>query len=359
MAVKKVSFNNKQSPFYDSVKQKVEAYFLNNNIAETGNFTLYLKSIILLPIALFCYIMLVFFLPSSVLVSILLCLLLGVTIACIGFNIMHDGAHGSYSKHKWLNNFSAHTLSVIGGSAFMWRIKHNVIHHSYTNIHDMDDDLNNRPFFRITSGDPKYKMHRFQHYYWIVLYMLSYTSWVFAQDFVKYFTGKIGTIKIRKMNTLDKFKFWITKFIYLITFIGISIYTNGILNTVVGYLITALTCGFVISLVFQLAHVVGVADFPQTTSETNKIEQEWAIHQVNTTVNFATKNKFVSWFIGGLNFQVEHHLFPKVSHVHYPQISKIVKETCEQFHVPYLEHPTVFSAIQAHVLYLKDMGKAV
>lgn len=353
----KVSFNNKKSPFFDALKEKVETYFKDKNLKETGNIKLHYKTFLLIPAAIALYIVLVFFTPS-VWVSILLCALLGSALASIGFNVMHDGAHGSYSQYKWINRMMSHSLSAMGGSAFMWKIKHNQIHHSYTNIHGMDDDLDNRPFFRITPEDPKYKMHRYQHYYWVLLYMLSYASWVFVQDFIKYFTGRIGEIKIRKMTFLDHIKFWGSKIFYIGAFIVLPMFTVGVVSTIVGYLIVAFFCGFIISVVFQLAHVVEHADFPQPSETTNKIEQEWAIHQVTTTVNFATRNKWISWFVGGLNYQVEHHLFPRISHIHYPQISKLVRETCKQFNIAYLEYPTMLSAIRSHVTHLKIMGRA-
>ena len=353
----KISFNNKQSPFFDSLKEKVEIYFKENKINQTGNFKLFTKSFVLLPLAISLYTILVFFNPGIIL-SILFCIILGFTISSIGFNIMHDGAHGSYSKHKWINRFSAHSLSAVGGSPFMWRIKHNIIHHSFTNIDGVDDDLNNRPFFRMTVQDPKYKMHKYQHYYWVFLYMLSYPSWVFMQDFNKYFTGKIASYKIHKMSLTDHIKFWVSKVFYIATFIVLPMFFVGVLPTIIGYIILAFSCGLGISVVFQLAHIVGKAEFPNPDENTNKIDEEWAIHQVKTTVNFATKSKLVSWLVGGLNFQVEHHLFPKVSHVHYPEINKIVKETCAQFKVPYQEYPTMLSALRAHVLHLKQMGVA-
>jgi len=353
----KITFNNKQSPFFDSLKEKVEVYFKENEIRQTGNFKLFFKSFVLVPLAIFFYITLVFFNPGIAL-SILLCILFGFTISSIGFNIMHDGAHGSYSKYKWINHITAHSLSFVGGSPFMWKIKHNIIHHSFTNIDGVDDDLNNRPFFRMTMQDPKHKLHKYQHYYWVVLYMLSYPSWVFMQDFKKYFTGKIADYKIRKMDLNDHIKFWASKIFYVAAFIVLPMFFVGIINTIIGYAILAFSCGLGISVVFQLAHIVGKAEFPNPDIDTNKIEEEWAVHQMKTTVNFATKSKLVSWLVGGLNFQVEHHLFPRISHVHYPQINKIVKETCEQFKVPYHEYPTMLSAIKAHVLHLKQMGVA-
>jgi linoleoyl-CoA desaturase len=138
----------------------------------------------------------------------------------------------------------------------------------------------------------------------------------------------------------------------------LPIYMVGFVPWMVGFLIASMVTGFVISIVFQLAHTVEHTDFPMPEADTNKIENEWAIHQIQTTANFATRNKVISWLVGGLNFQIEHHLFPKVSHIHYPAISKIIKQTCEDFNIRYMEYPKMTQAIASHASYLRRMGRA-
>jgi linoleoyl-CoA desaturase len=91
--------------------------------------------------------------------------------------------------------------------------------------------------------------------------------------------------------------------------------------------------------------------------QTGKVEDEWAVHQLKTTANFATKSKFVSWFTGGLNFQIEHHLFPHISHIHYPAISEIVKDVCKEYNIHYIEYPKVRLAVASHVAHLREMGR--
>ena len=172
-----------------------------------------------------------------------------------------------------------------------------------------------------------------------------------------YFSGKIGENKYKEMSLLDHFVFWFTKVTYAVVFLVIPILVLGWAKALTGYFIISFVTGFVISVVFQLAHIVENAEFHNPTEKTFKIENEWAVHQVLTTADFATKSKIVSWFTGGLNFQVEHHLFPRISHIHYPQISKLVKETCKQFNVRYMEFPTLLSAIQSHVMHLKYVGQ--
>jgi linoleoyl-CoA desaturase len=183
-------------------------------------------------------------------------------------------------------------------------------------------------------------------------------AWILIQDFEKYFTKKMGPKDTpRKMATQEHVIFWSTKLFYVTVYLAIPMIMVGVIPTIIGFLIAGFVCGYVISVVFQLAHVVEGTTFPEPHPETNKMEEEWAVHQVHTTANFATKSKVVSWFVGGLNFQVEHHLFPRISHIHYPQINEIVKETCREFNVRYIEHPTVYKAFISHLKHIKNLGE--
>ncbi len=354
--MQRVSFNNKNSVFFNSLKDKVDDYFKSNNIKETGNFKLYLKTIILTVSAFSLYTILVFFTPN-VWVSLILCALFGLNLAAIGFNTMHDGAHGSFSTKTWVNELMGYSLNAMGGSVYLWKYKHNINHHSFTNIEGMDDDIDIKPWIRVHEDQKKHWYHRFQHIYWFVLYGITYLLWVFVQDFKKYFTGKVGDLPFRKMDTKEHFIFWITKVVYVGVFMILPIFMVGLIDTIIGYSVIAFVCGFVIAIVFQLAHIVEDATFVAPSSENHKVDIEWAVHQIKTTANFATKSKIVSWFTGGLNFQVEHHLFPRISHIHYPKISELVRETCEQFGVKYLEFPSVLSAVRSHVIHLKHVGR--
>ncbi len=354
--MQRVSFNNKNSVFFNSLKEKVDTYFKSNNIKETGNYKLYLKTILLSISLVSLYTILVFFTPTTW-ISILLCCLMGLNLAGIGFNVMHDGAHGSFSTKTWVNELMGYSLNVMGGSVYLWKYKHNVNHHSFTNIEGMDDDIDIKPFIRVHSDQKKYWFHRFQHIYSLVLYGITYLLWIFYQDFKKYFTGKIGETPFRSMDLKEHFIFWISKLLYIAAFIVLPIFMVGLVDTIIGYLVISFVCGFVIAVVFQLAHIVEDATFETPNSKNYKVETEWAVHQVQTTANFATKSKVVSWFTGGLNYQVEHHLFPRISHIHYPKINQLVRETCEQFNIQYLEFPSVLSAVRSHVVHLKRVGR--
>jgi linoleoyl-CoA desaturase len=349
-------FSNIPHSLHAELKTKISEYFLEVGRSTTGNYQLFIKAVILMVSFILVYIHLVFF-PPMVLFQVLESAALGCLAAAIGFNVMHDGAHGSFSKYKWVNHLAAFSLNILGGNTFMWNLKHNVIHHAYTNIDGVDDDIDIQPWLRMSSTQRKYKMHKYQHLYFWMLYSLLYIFWVFVLDYQKYFKGRIGSMPVKKMKLSDHFIFWGFKCVNLFLFVGLPIYMVGLESWVISFLIFALVAGFVLSLVFQLAHTVEHTAFPVANVGTGKMEDEWAIHQLKTTANFATKSKLVTWLVGGLNFQIEHHLFPKISHVHYPAIGNIIKKICEEHGIPYIEFKNVRFAIASHVAFLKQMGR--
>ncbi len=349
-------FANIPHSFYGELKTRIGDYFEQKGSATTGNFALFLKAVILLLAYAAVYIHLVFFTPPTI-IAVFECAVFGCIIAAIGFNVMHDGAHGSFSNHKWLNHIAAFTLNMLGGNSFMWNMKHNIIHHAYTNVDGVDDDIDIQPWMRMSSTQKKYKMHKYQHYYFILLYSMLYILWIFVLDYVKYFKSKIGNMPLKKMSLSDHLIFWGFKLFHAFLFVGLPIYMVGFAHWIIGFLIFTVVAGIVLSLVFQLAHTVEHTSFPVADIETGKMEDEWAVHQIKTTANFATNNKLVSWLVGGLNFQIEHHLFPKISHIHYPAISKIIKQACQEYGIVYIEYPRVRYAVASHVAFLKQMGR--
>ncbi|HWC52111.1 MAG TPA: acyl-CoA desaturase [Chitinophagaceae bacterium] len=349
-------FTNVPHSFHTELKKRVRDYFEEVGKSTTGNYSLFIKAIILMTAFIFVYVHLIFFTPS-VFWAISECILLGGIVAAIGFNVMHDGAHGSFSKYKWVNNIAAFSLNILGGNSFMWNVKHNVIHHSYTNVDGIDDDIDVQPWMRMSATQKRYRFHKYQHLYFWLLYSLFYLFWIFVLDFQKYFKRKIGSIPLKKMKWKDHFVFWGFKAFHYFLFIGVPIHELGFAHWLVGFLIFTSVAGLVLSLVFQLAHTVEHTSFPVVNIIDGKMEDEWAIHQLKTTANFATKNKLVSWLVGGLNFQIEHHLFPKISHIHYPAISRIIKNACQEYGLIYIEYKRVHHAVTSHVSFLKQMGK--
>ena len=350
-------FSASPSNFHADLKKRINTYFDQLGKSTTGNFSLYLKAAILAVGFIGLYIHLVFFTPPAFL-AIAECVLLGGVISAIGFNVMHDGGHGSFSKNKFVNRMAAFSLNILGGNSFIWNTKHNIIHHSYTNVDGVDDDIDIQPFLRMSSNQKRLKMHKYQHVYFWGLYAMLYILWIFLLDYNKYFRSRVGEVPLKKMSLMDHINFWFFKLLHAFIFIALPIYMTGVVAWAVGFLVTATVTGLLISIVFQLAHTVEQTSFPLANIDTNKIENEWAIHQINTTANFATHNRLVSWLVGGLNFQIEHHLFPKISHVHYPALSKIIRQVCEEHGIKYIEYPRVHLAIASHVTFLKQLGRA-
>jgi linoleoyl-CoA desaturase len=350
-------FINNNSSFHQELKRRVNGYFEQMRKPSTGNTGLYFKAILFCTAYLGLVVHLIFFTPPNWL-AIVECILLGGFTAAVGFNVMHDGSHGSFSKSKVANKLAAISLNFLGASSIMWSQKHNIIHHTYTNIDGIDDDIEARPFLRLCETQKRYKMHKFQHYYFWFLYTLLHIVWIFKTDYEKYFKRKIGNVPLQKLSFKDHVGFWAAKILYAFALVVLPIYMLGFGKWIIGFLITSMTTGFIISIVFQLAHTVEHTHFPMPVPETNKIENEWAIHQIKTTANFATKNRLISWLVGGLNFQIEHHLFPKISHIHYPAISKIIKQTCADFGLVYVEYPRMRHAVASHVAYLRKLGRS-
>ncbi|HKP32689.1 MAG TPA: acyl-CoA desaturase [Chitinophagaceae bacterium] len=355
MAIPKFSSGG-QGTFHADLKKRIQDYFTKSGKSTTGNFSLFFKGGLLFTLLVLIYIHLVFFTPVAWL-AITESALLGLVISAIGFNVMHDGAHGSFSKYKWVNKIAAYTLNLLGGNAFMWNMKHNIIHHSYTNIEGVDDDIEIQPWLRMSPAQKKYKMHKYQHRYFWFLYSLLYIFWVFLLDYTKYFRGRIGPTPLKKMSVTDHITFWSFKVLHYFIFIALPVIMLGWIPWLIGFLTCTLLAGFVLSIVFQLAHTVEDTEFPHAVEPTNRMPDEWAVHQIKTTANFATRNKVISWLVGGLNFQIEHHLFPKISHVHYPAISKILRQVCREYNITYVEYPYMLQAVASHVTYLKKMGR--
>lgn len=356
-----VIFRPSQKAFFNTLRNRVNQYFADHKISHEGNAVLYTKTIIITTLLVSNYTWLVFFTPEQAWLSILLCISLGILFALVGFNMMHDGSHGSYSNNKVLNTIMAYTLNVLGGNALIWHQKHNLNHHTYTNIEHLDDDIDLKPFLRQHAGQKKKWFHRYQHVYAFLLYAATFFFWVYLRDFIKYFSGKIAdNTPIRKWTVGEHLIFWFSKLVHITIFILIPASQVGLGKTLIGYVIMASLLGFILSSVFQLAHIFQNSFFPEVPEKDKPmdVETEWAIHQIRTTADFAAGSKVLTWMLGGLNFQMEHHLFPKISHVHYPVIHQIVLATCKEYNVQVIAHPTLISAMRSHTQYLRALGNA-
>jgi len=343
--------------FFRTLNSRVNSYFKDNNIQKTGNWKLHLKAVILFTIFLTPY-FLILTLQMPFWVMLLLSVVIGIGMAGIGMNVMHDGNHGSYSNKSWVNKFMGGTIYILAGNVYNWQVQHNVLHHTYTNIHGHDEDLDAGRIIRFTQEAEWHRFHKFQHYYSVFLYGLLTFNWALTTDFKQmrsYLKRKLSYGEAKSPKIL-----WttliITKMIYVSIWIVLPI-VIGITwwKVLLGFFVMHYTAGLILSIVFQLAHVVDETTNPVPNDE-GEIENTWAIHQLYTTANFAPKNAIVNWFTGGLNHQIEHHIFPNISHVHYSKIAEIVKETARECNLPYHEFKTMRGAVIAHFKHLRDLG---
>lgn len=334
-------------------------YFKENNISKNYNSKMVIKTVVLLAAYLLPFAAFLIFQPSLG-ISLALWAFMGFALAGIGMSIMHDANHGSYSKNSKVNYWLGHTLNLLGGSVPNWKLQHNVLHHTYTNIVDMDDDIDDKIFFRFSPhNEPKW-YHKFQFIYAFLFYGITTLYWVFIKDFVQYSRYlKEGVNKNNKKENVSlMLKMIISKVVYLLSVLVFPIFVLGIpaSTVILSFLMMHFVAGVVLTVIFQLAHTVEDTTHP-LPNESGTVENAWAIHQMNTTVNFAHHNKFLTWYIGGLNYQVEHHLFPSICHIHYPEIAPIVKATAEQYGIPYLENRTFWDALSSHVNTLIRFGR--
>ncbi len=349
-----VKFDNSNSLFSKSLKSRINTYFVQNNKEKTGSSKIAWKAVVLFSSLVFLYVLLVFFTPHWLL-SVPLALLFGINLALIGFNVMHDAGHDTFSSNKKLNNVLSYSLNLLGGNIYFWKQKHNIAHHTYTNIEGEDFDIDVK-FMRLHEDQELKPHHKYQKYYFIFLYGISYIAWVFYQDFEKYFRLSLSkSAQNMRLPLKEKVVFWVSKFINALVFIVIPILSVGWVSAIVGLVLAGIACGLCLAVVFQLAHVVSETEF--TPAHAEKIENEWMVHQLRTTANFATDSKVLTWLLGGLNFQVEHHLFPRISHIHYPAINRIVQQTCKEFNVRYLEFDSFGKAFGSHLSVIQAMSK--
>ena len=344
--------------FFRTLNKRVNSYFKDNQIKRTGNWKLHLKTVVMFSIYLTPYFLLLT-LNFPTWAQLLLTIVMGVGMAGIGMNVMHDANHGSYSSKKWINKIMGSSIYILAGNVYNWQVQHNVLHHTYTNIHGHDEDLEAGRVLRFSKHAKWHKLHKFQHYYSIFLYGLLTFNWAITTDFKQtrsYLKRKLSFGKFPKPSVQWSLLV-ITKIIYFSIWLVIPILFFDIAwwKILIGFFIMHYVAGLILSIIFQLAHVVEEANMP-LPDESGNMKNTWAIHQLFTTVNFGTNNKVMNWFTGGLNHQVEHHIFPNISHVHYTKISKIVRETALEFNLPYNEYKTTRKALIAHFKHLKEMG---
>ena len=341
-------------PFRAALHQRVAEHFAKTGTVPNEARGIRIKTAVIMAWFVGSYLTLLLT-TSAWWVAALLSVSLGLAMAAIGFNIQHDGNHGSFSSRQWLNTLGAMGLDVLGGSSYVWRWKHNIFHHSNPNIVGWDADIDIQPFVRLAPSQQQRPMHRFQHLYIWVLYSLLAFKWHFVDDFRDVASGRIAGQSFPRPKGSKLVIFVLGKIGFFTWAFVIPLAMHPVASVLGCYAIASATLSLTLALVFQLAHAVEGATFPRCDG-TSRMSTEWAVHQAESSLNFAPNNPVVTWYCGGLNYQIEHHLFPKVSHLHLKGLSTIVQNTCAEFGVQYRVNPTVTSALTSHARWIRSMG---
>ena len=346
--------------FSNTLRNRVNAHFKSTNTTIYGDSGMVYKSIFMLSVFFIPLVLICSGLITSAWLLFGLYILSGLGMAGVGMGVMHDAIHGSYSKNPTINKYLGYSMNLIGANASVWRIQHNVLHHTYTNIDHGDDDINAPFFLRFSPNAKHYWIHKFQYLYIWFFYGLSTISWITTKDFVRAarykkmgFFKKEGEFR-KELVKITSWKVLYYTYALIIPLLMVPLPSYII---VLAFLSMHFVTGTCISLVFQTAHILSETSFPQP-DEKGLIKSEWITHQLATTSNYAPKSRMFSWLIGGLNFQVEHHLFPNICHIHYRKLSQIVADTAREFSVPYMVKKTFLAALSDHVKMLRQLGRA-
>lgn len=345
--------------FIKTLKSRVDQYFKLNGVSKHANWKMRAKTILVFCMALLPLVIMMTGIITNIWALFGMWVLMGVGMAAIGTNVMHDALHGSYSTNPKINKLIGASIHFLGASGRMWQIQHNVLHHSFTNMEHGDEDIDAPSILRFSPHQKRKAIHKYQHYYAWFLYSLSTLLWTTIKDFNAIFRYKnLGLLRPGKefRTILSSMVFWKLMYYAYILVLPIIFIPVAWYWVVLMYISMHLVMGFLLSVVFQAAHVVPETEFTAVADGT-QLKRSWHVHQLFTTVNFAPGNKLVTWFSGALNFQIEHHLFPNICHIHYPKIAPIVKATAREFNFPYYSKDNFIAALRSHTKMLRDLGK--
>jgi linoleoyl-CoA desaturase len=351
------------SPLYVALRERVDAALRARGVRPDGGARLVRKTVVVLAWLAAAYGLLVFWAPAWW-AAVPLTVALGLAVAAVGFNVQHDGGHDAFGATRRRNRLAAHALDLVGGSSYVWRYKHAFYHHHFTNMEGLDDDVEAGPFLRLAPDQARRPWHRLQHWYMWGLFAFLPAKWAFVDDFRAVLRGRVGDQRMPRPGTRDLLLLMAGKALYVGWLFALPLAVGHSPAHVLGlYALGAVVVGTCLSVIFQLAHCVEEADFPGRPGASPegapvRAELPWAEHQLATTVDFAPRSRVLGWYLGGLNMQVEHHLFPRVSHVHYPVLLPVVRETCAEFGVLHRSHPTFFAALRSHVRHVRGLGRA-
>ena len=354
--------NDKDADFATELKRRVNQYFTENNISKHANFSMVLKTITVIAMLYVPYFLMLMGMITNLWLGYALWIFMGLGVAGIGMCVMHDANHGAYSKHKWVNKLLGRMLDVVGGNATNWKIQHNLLHHTFTNIAGLDGDINTQDVMRFAPDQAQKKHHKYQHFYAWFLYGFMTIQWLAAKDFrqmVEFHKKYIKGNKTMSRGLWQEYTLLVLGKIFYYSYmivIPMIFFPFAWWQVLIGVFLMQYTTGFILASTFQLAHVMPSTEFLKPEENQSMVSKNWYVHQLETTTDFAHNSKLVTWYVGGLNFQVEHHLFPNICHIHYNKIAAIVEKTANDYNVAYHKLPTLADALSEHWKHLKHMG---
>lgn len=355
--------NNLHQEFNKTLNSRVNEYIKSSKVGRYANAEMVFKTVFMFTLYLAPYFSLVLGYVQSLWLFYVVAFLMGMGKAGIGLSVMHDANHGAYSRKNWVNKLIGYSLNLLGGNATNWKIQHNVKHHTYTNVSGLDEDISPKGgILRFNPHSEIKKHHRWQYIYAWFFYGLMTMSWIVVKDIIQLLEyTRDGLLKKQTKDKVKRAWIWLisTKLLYYAYILVIPILFTSFpwYHILLGFTLMHYVAGFTLGIIFQPAHVMEENAF-EDGEALDLVEENWAVHQLKTTCNFAQKNRLLSWYVGGLNYQVEHHLFPNVCHVHYRKIAKIVRRTAEEYNVPYKSYPTFLSALTSHGRMLYSLGRA-
>lgn len=340
--------------FQRELRRRVDAYFVDNGIDKTADRAMWLKVAFWLVASagLFAATIL---LPIPAIAAIALWTVCGFCLAVIEMNVGHDAIHGSLSKHKRVNALFSWTFDCLGASSATWRIAHNLVHHTYTNVPGVDTDVEPGPLLRFHTEAKRYPWHRAQAVYAWALYCLVSVLWVYQRDFALILQRHPRTGRRHPLSA------WVALFVGKAMHIGIFLVVpllfsaQSTTTTLLGYLGFHVAAGLTLSVVFQLAHVVEGVRSIRPVDDAH-LPYGFMAHELMTTANFGT-SPVLTFFTGGLDHQVEHHLFPSICHTHYAALSPIVAACAREHGLPYLHSGSFVAACVSHTRMLHRLGR--
>ena len=360
----RIGLNNKPSAmkfsrpnknqFFTDLKLQVGNYFIQKKIDKYAKPFIVLKGTLLCLLYLSAYSCIYFSTNPVVLAPVYI--VLGLSAVMIVFNLVHDASHGAISRIRWINKSICFIGDLVGINTYIWNIRHNVQHHSFTNVLGGDLIIDNIPIIRISPHQPYRPVHRFQVFYTPFFYALYSFYWMFVIDLRLFMKKDICNLHHLKHPLKEWIILILTKAFYITYMIVLpAMFTPLSLLSVIGYFfIMHFAAGMLLSIVAVLGHFVEGPSFPEATN--GLIDNSWSEHELEATIDFAPKSKIVNWMTGGLNTHVADHLFPDVCHAHYYQITGIIEAYCRANNYPYKKE-TLAGALRSHYRFMKALSK--